>query len=210
MKIAVFGATGRTGRPLIKEALTEGHEVVALARDPSKLDALRHERLRVVRGDVLDPAAVDEAVAGSDAVISVLGHAKGSPKDVQTRGTENIVAAMQKHGVRRLVSLTGAGVRDPGDRPKLVDRVFGLLLRVLDRDTLKDAEGHAEVIKRSGLDWVIVRGPRLTEGPKKGTYRVGLVGKNSGTQVSRADLAGFMLRQAANDEYLRQMPVVSY
>jgi len=209
MRIAVFGATGRTGRPLVNEALAEGHEVVALARDPSKM-GVSHERLRVVPGDVLDAAKVEEVVAGSDAVVSILGHAKGSPKDVQTRGTENIVAAMHKHGVRRLVSLTGAGVRDPGDRPKLVDRVFGLLLRILDRATLEDGERHAEVIRRSDLDWVIVRGPRLTEGPKRGTYRVGLIGKNSGTQVSRADLAEFMLQQTESDDHLRQMPVVSY
>ena len=210
MRISVFGATGRTGRPLVEQALADGHEVVALARDPARLETLRHERLRIVRGDVLDAARVDEVVAGSDAVVSVLGHAKGSPKDVQTRGTENIVAAMERHGVRRLVSLTGAGVRDPKDEPKLVDRVFGLALRTLQRDVLEDGERHVQAIKRSGLDWVIVRGPRLTEGPKKGAYRVGLVGKNSGTRVSRADLAEFVLKQTASDAHLGQMPVVSY
>lgn len=209
MKIAVFGATGRTGRPLVEQALAEGHEVVALARDPSKL-GMRHERLRVVAGDVLDAGAVEEVVAGADAVMSAIGHTKTSSKDVQTRGTRNIVAAMEEHGVKRLVSLTGAGVRDPGDQPKPVDKVFGFLLKTLQKDVIEDAEGHANVIKGSNLDWVIVRGPRLTEGPKKGTYRVSLVGKNSGTQVSRADIADFMLQQAANNTYLRQMPMVSY
>jgi len=209
MRIAIFGATGRTGKHLVREALDAGHEVVALARDPSKM-GMTHERLRVIRGDVLDPAKVGEVVRGADAVISAVGQTKGSPKDLQTRGTQNIVAAMKEHGVRRLVSLTGAGVRDPGDRPKLVDKAFGFALKTLQRDVLEDGERHAEVIKGSGLDWVIVRGPRLTEGPKKGTYRVGLVGKNSGTQVSRADLAEFMLRQVTGDEHLGQMPVVSY
>lgn len=209
MKIAVFGATGRTGRLLVEQALDGGYEVTALARDPVKLGR-RHEGLRVVRGDVLDPATVEDVVAGSDAVISVVGHVGGSPEDLQTRAAENIVAAMKKHGVKRLVSLTGAGVRDPGDRPKLVDKVFGLALRVLQKAVLEDAARHAEVIKTSGLDWVIVRGPRLTEGPKKGEYRVGLVGTNSGTQISRADLAEFLLKQVATDDHLRQMPVVSY
>jgi putative NADH-flavin reductase len=209
VKIAVFGATGRTGQPLVKEALAEGHEVVALARDGAKM-GVSHERLRVVQGNVLDGSKVEEAVAGSDAVVSVLGQVKDSPKDVQTRGTQNIVAAMKKHGVGRLVSLTGAGVRDPGDQPKLVDKAFGFLLKRLQPHVLEDGERHAEVIKGSGLEWVIVRGPRLTEGPKKGTYRVGLVGKDSGTQVSRADLAEFILRQVTSDEYVGQMPVVSY
>ena len=75
---------------------------------------------------------------------------------------------------------------------------------------LEDAERHAEVLKASGLDWVIVRAPRLTDGPATGEYRVGPVGQNSGTKISRADVAGFMLRVLTNDEYLGRMPMVSY
>ena len=209
MKVTVFGASGRTGRPLVEQALGRGYEVTAFVRDPSRF-GLSHERLTIVRGDVTDGSAVEEAVSGQDAVVSALGHVKGSPKDVQTRGTENVVAAMKKHGVRRLVSLTGAGVRAEGDEPKFVDKTITFLLKRLQPAALEDGVRHAEVIKRSGLEWVIVRGPRLTEGEKKGQYRVGLVGKNSGTQVSRADLADFMLDQITDDAHLGRMPVVSY
>lgn len=209
MKVVVFGASGRTGRHVVEQALAAGHEVVAFVRDPAKL-GVSHERLEVVRGDVTDAAAVEEAVAGRNAVLSALGHTKTSPKDVQTVGARNIVGAMERRGVRRLVSLTGAGVRDPEDDPKLVDRAFAFLLGLLQRDVLEDAERHAEVIKASGLDWVIVRGPRLTEGGRKGEYRVGYVGKDSGTRISRADVAEFMLAQATDDAHLRRMPMVSY
>lgn len=209
MKIAIFGGTGRTGRHLIEGALGDGHEVTALVRDPGKLGP-GHERLRIVEGDVLIPSRVGETVAGADAVLSALGHTKTSPKDVQARGTENIVAAMKEHGVRRLISLTGAGVRDPGDRPKLVDRVFSGLLKLLQKDVLEDAQRHADVIKRSGLDWTIVRAPRLTDGPATGEYRVGPVGENSGIKVSRADVAGFMLRGVTDGSYVGQAPMVSY
>ena len=209
MKLAVFGASGRTGRPLVEQALARGHEVKALVRDPSKLSMSR-DGLTVIRGDVLDGAKVEETVAGTDAVLSVLGQTKTSPKDLQTRGTQNIVSAMERHGVRRLVSLTGAGVRDPRDRPKLVDRAIVFLLKRLQLALLEDGVRHADAIKESNLEWVIVRGPRLTEGPRKGEYRLGMIGKNSGTQISRADLADFMLRQTTDDAYLRQMPVVSY
>ena len=209
MKVVVFGASGRTGRPLVRQALERGYEVTGFARDPGGIGP-PHERLATVRGDVLDAAAVDRAVSDQDAVVSALGHAKGSPKNVQTRGTQNIIAAMERHRVPRLVSLTGAGVQAEGDEPKLVDKVFAFLLRTLQRDVLEDAARHADAIRESGLEWVIVRGPRLTEGEKKGSYRVGLVGKNSGTQLSREDLAEFMLDQLTSDEYLRQMPVVSY
>jgi putative NADH-flavin reductase len=209
LKVAVFGASGRTGRHLVGQALGRGYEVTAFVRDPARL-GVSHERLIPVRGDVLEREAVGRAVAGQDAVLSVLGHAKGSPKNVQTRGTQNIVAAMREGGVRRLVSLTGAGVGTEGDEPKVVDRVFALLLGTLQRSVLEDARGHVGVVRGSGLEWVIVRGPRLTDGEKRGGYRVGLVGKNSGTTISRADLAEFMLDQAAGDDHLYRMPVVSY
>ncbi len=152
MRIAVFGASGRTGRPLVEQALARGHEVRALVRDPSKLQ-VKHERFVVIQGDVLDAAKFEETVTGTDAVLSALGQTKtSSPKDVQTRGTENIVAAMEKHGVRRLVSLTGAGVRDELEEPKLVDKAITFLLKRLQPDVLEDGVRHAEAIKASGLE----------------------------------------------------------
>ena len=209
MKLTIFGASGRTGKPLVEQALAEGHRVTAFVRDPSKI-AVNNERLSVIEGDVGDYAAVGEAVAGADAVLSVLGHTKSSAKDVQAVGTENIVAAMRKFDVKRLVSLTGAGVRDPKDEPKLFDKAITTLLKLLQKDVLEDGENHARAIEKSGLDWVIVRGPMLTEGEKTGEYRVGYVGKNSGSKISRADVADFMLRQAEDGTYLGQKPMVSY
>jgi putative NADH-flavin reductase len=210
MKIAIFGATGKVGRHLVDQALERGDEVTVFVRDPSKLTTHRRERLKVVQGDVLDQKDVEQAVVGNDAVVSALGHTKTSSKDVLTEGAKNIVAAMNGHGVRRLVGLTGAGVRDPKDEPKLVDRVIGWLLKILQRDLLEDSLGQARVIRESDLEWVIVRAPVLNEGEKKGEYRVGYVGKESGTRLSRADVADFMLRQTTDDTYLHQAPMVSY
>lgn len=209
MRLAVFGASGRTGRPLVERALAEGHTVRALVRTPTKV-GLQDARLELIQGDATDAAAVARTVQGADAVVSVLGHVKGSPKDVQTVATRHMVAAMKAHGVGRMVSLTGAGVRDPNDRPKAVDRVFGLLLAVVARDVIRDAEAHAEVLRSSGLAYTIVRGPRLTDGPYTGRYRVGYVGKDSGTQVSRADLAEFILKTLQDDTWVRKAPMVSY
>lgn len=209
MKLAVLGASGRTGRLLVEQALARGHEVRVLVRDPARLP-LRHERLAVVRGDATNADDVADTVAGRDAVLSALGHAKGSPKDVQTTATRHLVAAMKAAGVTRVLSLTGAGVRDPHDKPKLVDQVFGLLLATLSRDVLRDAEAHARVLRESGLETTLVRGPRLTSGPRTGVYRVGYIGKDSGTQVSRADVADFMLRELEEGAWIHQAPVVSY
>lgn len=209
MRVAVFGATGGTGHLVVERAPEAGYGVVAFARDPSKL-GVKHERLSVVGGDVLDADLVDEAVSEADVALVALGHAKGSPENVQTEGTRRIVEAMRRHGVRRLVSLTGAGVRDEEDWPKLADRAIVALLARLQPAVLEDARRHVEVIRESGLDWTVVRAPRLTDGPRTGRYRVGYVGRESGTKVSRADVAEFMVGQVGDGAWIRRMPVVSY
>lgn len=208
MKLAVFGATGRTGKLLVEQALQAGHEVVALIRTPSKL-SIQHPKLTVVQGDAMNQAHVDQVVRGSDAVISVLGQSKESPRDMQTVAITHIIAAMNKYSVRRLVSLTGAGVDDPHDRPKFANHLIKLALKMMSGHVLKDAENHAEAIRKSDLDWVIVRGPMLNDGPHTGSYHVGWVGVNTGARISRADLADFILKQTTDTTYLRQAPMVS-
>jgi putative NADH-flavin reductase len=197
MRIAIFGATGRTGKPVVEQALQAGHEVTALVRDPSKMTT-QHGRLRIVQGDVLDLEVVEVVVKGQDAVLLVLNHTQTSPKDVLTRGTENVLAAMKKHGVRRIINLTGAGVADPQDRPRLWNKVISFLLKRMAGDLLTDAERQAELIHKSGLDWTIVRGPMLTEGPYTGQIKAGYVGQGTGPRIARADVAGFMLQQLTN------------
>jgi len=123
---------------------------------------------------------------------------------------QNIVTAMKKVGIRRLISTTGAGVRDPQDQPKLIDHLMKGLLTLLAGDVLRDSAANVEVLRASGLDWTIVRYPRLTDGPLTGHYRVGYVGRDSGTQLSRADGAHFVLKELEDGKYIRQMPIVSY
>ena len=208
MKIAIFGATGRTGMHLVKQALEAKHQVVALVRTPAKM-SIQDDQLTLVQGDAMNPADVNKTVQGADAVISVLGRRKDSPREMQTVATRNIVAAMQKYGVKRLVSLTGAGVEAPQDKPKLSNHLIKFALKTMSGEVLRDAEQHAEVIKNSPLDWVIVRGPMLNEGPHTGKYRVGWVGVNTSARISRADVADFMLKQATDTNHLRQLPMIS-
>ncbi len=206
--IALFGATGKTGRRVLTRLLDAGHAVRALVRDPTRLGH-EHPNLHVVTGDVLDPSAVQATVTGADAVISVFGHVAGSPARVQTDGTATIVAAMREAGVTRIVSLSGGGLADPADRPKAADRIITFLLRRLQGDVLADAEGHLEVLRGSGLDWTVVRGPRLTEKPGTGSHRVGWVGVNASTAISRDDLADFIVTQVDDRQFVGRMPFVS-
>lgn len=208
MKLAVFGATGKTGAPLVEQALAAGHTVVALARDPSKL-ALKNERLTVIQGDIGNAAQVAQVVQGADAVLSVLGPASNAPDFQISRGMANIVAAMQQTGVRRLVVSTGAAVGDPNDAPKLFHRVMNVLVQTTAKNVYQDMKQTADIVRASDLDWTIVRVPMLTGGAKTGSVRVGYVGKGPGARLTRADLAAFMLNQVDDKTYLYQAPAIS-
>ena len=208
MKLTIFGAAGRTGIPLVQQALDTGHDVVALVRTPSKL-SIKNERLTVVQGDVANLADVENVVEGADAVLSVLGHVKGSVPDILTYAMHNIITAMDKYGVKRLVSMSGASVHAPQDKPKLVNRLIKLFTQAVTGSLLQDAEHQLKVLQNSDVDWVIVRGPILTDGPHTGTYRVGWTGVNTGIRVSRADVADFILKQVTDTTYLRQAPLIS-
>lgn len=208
MKLTIFGATGRTGRHLVSQALEAGHYVTVLVRSPEKI-GLDHPNLFVLRGDVLDEERVSVAVADSDAVISALGPVRGGPQDLMTRAAGNLIAAMKKHRVRRLVFATGAGVRAAEDQPGFVDRVFGLMLRTFARAAFLDSARAAGMVQSSGLDWTIVRCPRLVDGEHTGYYQTGFVGKEMTTTLVRGNFAAFMLREVEEQAYVGRLPVAS-
>ncbi len=209
MKIVVFGATGRTGLPLIQQALDAGYQVFAFVRNPAKL-TIKHECLSVVKGDVLNSADVARAITPDvDAVISVLAPLKGSPKDLLPLAASHIIAAMKQHNIKRLIYMAGAGVDFPEDKPQLINHVITFALKTMAGDVLKQSELAANEVQNSGLDWVIVRAPMLNDTPHTGKYRVGWVGVNTGPRLSCADAADFILTQLKSDAYLHKAPVLS-
>lgn len=209
-KIALFGATGLTGRQFLEQALAAGHEVVALVRNPAKLDVKSHS-ITIIQGDVLDAQAVLRTVQGTDLVISLFGHVKGSPEWLQTHGTQNILTAMEQAGVRRIISLSGGGLPFPEkDKPKFPDLLIRTIMKIAVPKVLNDAIRHHQVLAASDRQWVIVRGPRLTNEPARGSYRVGWVGVNASTSIGRSDLAHFILRLVNDTAFDKQMPFVSY
>ncbi len=207
MRVTVIGATGRTGRQLVRRALDLGHEVTAFARHPGKL-GLDHPRLRTVEGDVQNLPDVEQAVQGQDAVVSGLGPTRSSAERVMTTGATHVVEAMKKQGVDRLVWLTGAGVEAEGDEPSLLRTVMQGLLNVFSPSVFEDSARAFEVIRESDLDWTVVRVPRLKGGPAEGGYRATF--KPPGpTALSRADVAAFMLEQLEDDAYVRRAPMLT-
>jgi len=208
MRIAVFGASGRTGRILVSKALDAGDQVVALVRAPDRL-ALQRDGLRMITGTVQDLDRVRAAIAGTDAVVSTVGPVRGEPAAVMTATATHLVVAMRETGVRRLVYMTGAGVLQPQDPPALASRIMLPLMRLLARAVLEDAERAVGIVSGSELDWVIVRAPRLADTSGRGRFRHGYI-KPSLQALAREDVAEFTLRQVRDDTYLRRMPIISY
>lgn len=209
MKLLIFGSTGGTGRELVKQALEQGHTVTAYARSPEKLQDISHASLQVVRGDVLDPAAVERAVPGHDAVLSAIG-AGAERTTLREEGTRNIVEAMEKAGVQRLVCQSSLGVGD--SRANLPFFTKYIIVPVFLRHAFADHERQEAIVKRSSLAWTIVRPPHLRNGPRTRSYRHGFppTDRRVKGKISRADVADFMLSQLTDEAYLHQTPGVSY
>lgn len=209
MKIVVFGASRGVGLEVVRQALEAGHIVTAFVRSPEKF-TVKDANLIVVKGDSMDTNAVEKVIAGQDAVISTLGPTRPPVPHMMETSAKNIVAGMKKHGVSRLVSTTGAGVRQPEDQPKFIDHFIGFLLNLLAKDVVLDSAANVKEIRESDLDWTVVRYPRLMDGEHRGRYQVGYVSKSSGTQLSRADGADFILKELTEIKWLKKLPVVSY
>jgi putative NADH-flavin reductase len=203
MKIALFGATGGTGRQVVARAGELGHEVTALVRDPAKL--AERPGLWVVVGDVLDAQAVRRCVDGAEAVLCVLG-SHGAAEPVEARGTERIIEAMQEAGVRRLVAVTSLGV---GDSRTQINWLFRTIMDLTLKRIMAAKEEQERLIMASDLDWTIVRPGGLTDAPRTGAYRFGLDRSIRGGRISRADVADFVLKQLTDPTFLRATPAVS-
>jgi putative NADH-flavin reductase len=203
MKLLIIGATGGLGKELVRQALEQGHQVTALVRNPSTI-ASEHDRLRVARGDVLDVESLGAAVAEQEAIVSALGTPNPrKPSTLLSEGTGNLVRAMDRHCVRRLVRVTILGTGEGGRRHgSLFYRLFVLGFFV--KPMLEDKERQEEVIRRSRLDWTVVRPPHYTDEPESGDYRVITDGGGRVGKIGRADLASFMLGQRDEDSYVRK------
>jgi putative NADH-flavin reductase len=208
MDVLVFGASGATGREVVKRALDCGHRVRAFVRNPDTFP-IRHTGLALLVGDVTEYASVEHAVSGTGVVISALGSGNSLGSDpALVDGIRNIIRAMDRNEVRRLVYLSMLGVGGTGQRLGLVDRY--LVLPLLLRNVMRDHARKEALIRQSALDWVIVRPPRLTNGPYTGRYRSGedARGRALLASISRADLADFMVKQLSDDRYVHRAPAV--
>ncbi|TAA46321.1 NAD(P)-dependent oxidoreductase [Pseudoxanthomonas winnipegensis] len=209
--IALFGATGPTGRHLIEEALKRGDRLSVYTRDAGKLASFAG-KVDIVVGDLQDRNAIARCVQGADAVISALG-----PNGLEVQGDKpvmhglaNIIAAMEQAGVRRLIQISTAAYRDPKDRFALNAHAFALLFKVIARKGYEDIKATAELVAGSDLDWTLVRIPNLKDGPADGGVDVGWYGQTKlGTKLSRGNLAKFLIDQVTDRQFVRAAPGIA-
>lgn len=210
MRVLIIGATGGTGQQLVRQALDNGHDVTALVRTPRKL-RVAHPRLRAVQGNVLDAAAVEEAVRDQDGVLSALGHKRWfGPTRILSQGTRNVLLAMERCGVRRFVCQTSLGVGASWGRLGIVYTLF--ITPFILPFYFWDKARQEAIVQATSLDWTIVRPGVLTNGPARGGFRHGT---NVGhwiwsVRISRADVAAFMLTELVERRYVRQVVEVAY
>jgi nucleoside-diphosphate-sugar epimerase len=211
VKVTVFGATGKIGSLVVRRLLDEGHEVTAFVRSPRKL-GVAAAAVDVVVGELSDSDAIRDAVVDADAVVSALGppidpFVRGTPL---TDGTRRIVAAMHEAGVRRLVALATVSVPDPRDRPRLLDRLVPIAIGLLIPGALREVQGISEVVATSGLDWTVARIFAPIDVPANHTVRAGFLGRDPvGVEMSRADVADFLVDQITDERFVGAAPAIS-
>jgi uncharacterized protein YbjT (DUF2867 family) len=202
LRILIIGATGGTGRELVRQALEQGHQVTALVRKPKKMK-LEHPNLRVAQGNVHDYDSVESAMRGQSAVVCALGTKRFFyPNRVASNGTANILRAMKECNVPRFVCESSLGVGNSVGRLGLIYTflVVPLILPFIFYDKVR----QEKLIEESETDWVIVRPAVLTNAPARNKYRHGRnVGNYLWTnRIARGDVADFMLRQLTDDDYI--------
>jgi putative NADH-flavin reductase len=221
MKLTIFAATGGIGRQVLEQAVAAGHDVTAVVRNPNRLSG----EVRVVTADLAapDPAALESAVEGADAVLSGLGPRSASDAGIAWQGTRAIIQSMRTTDVRRIVVVSAAPIgtvpspgrpkpprHDPGDG-FFVQNLLGPLVKAALRKPYADLALMEDILRDSSLDWTVVRPPRLTNKALTGSYRTAY-GQNlrRGLSISRADVAHLMLHLLDQPEAIKQSIGLAY
>ena len=212
MKIAIFGASGATGRLLTERCLAAGYEVAALLRRPAKF-ALR-EQMRVVEGSAFNAEAVQRTVEGADVVLSVLGARLLRREDVLERVVPLIVEEMQQSGVRRIIALGSAGAKDDSLKKQPAWRrwfVQKMVYNTFLKWPVASQVAQWKTLAASGLDFTMVMPPMLTDGKARDKFRInGEALPPDGRQIARADVANFMVAQIESREWVGKGVYVAY
>lgn len=212
MKVLIFGATGFSGKAILKEALAKDHQVTILVRNVNAV-SIQNKNLTIVEGNVLDNSTVSKVLQNQDAVIQCLGvngKGDGKPTTFVSEANKIIMDEMTKSNVRRLIAMSIAGSGNsinfvPWIFKKVALPYFMKWLKVL----IDDKNRMEPMIMKSDLDWTIVRCAGILDKPAKGTVNDTLTGKGLKFAITLTDMAKFMVAQLEEKKYIKQTPSIS-
>lgn len=203
MQVTVFGASGKVGRLVVEELVSRGYEVTVFVHEHNPFGG----DVRAVKGDIHAAADVAKAVQGSDMVVSALGSWGTKHKDIVSAGTRNIIAAMERQGIKRLVTLTGSEARDPTDKTGLFQKASHLAASLLVSKIVRDGEEHIRLLRASQLDWTVIRSPIMNNLGHKG-YKLEASWLSHLRTINRQAVAQAMVDQLNDTSYFRQSPII--
>lgn len=212
MNVLLIGATGFSGREVLRELLAQQHNVTVITRNTSYIDP-QLQPAKVIEGSVLDAALVDQAVISQDAVISCLGiggKGNATPNSLVSDATQILVAAMEKHEVKRLITMSNVGAGDSyGFQPwfftKVILPFFMKWLKVI----IDDKNVMEPIIMGSHLDWTILRFPNIVDRPPKGNVTISFDGKGLKQSITNREVAALMVTQLHDQSLVHAAPCVS-
>lgn len=206
MNIAVIAANGRSGQVFVKAALAAGHVVRAGVHGENH-SLPKHPRLSIMQCDATNEADLTNLFQGQEAVVSFIGHVKGSPAHVQTEAIKAALRVMKTQGIRRITSLTGTGVRFKGDKIPLYDRFLNFSIGIIDPARIKDGINHVNVLKSSNSDWTVLRVLKLQD-VKSSPYTLKPHGPTK-LYVSREEVASATLEVLEQNSFVKEAPILS-
>ncbi|MEM9731162.1 MAG: NAD(P)-binding oxidoreductase [Myxococcota bacterium] len=215
-KVLVVGASGGTGRATLEALVAEGHRVTAFSRSAESIQDLP-EGVHPMNGDATRLEDVERAVAGHDAVVVTLGitenpirvrlfGAARTPMDVRSEGTRNVVTAMAKHGVRRLVVQSSYGVGDTRNGLRWIDR---LVFKALLKPQMDDTEVQEGIVRESGVDWVLAQPVHLTDDDDDAALFASVDGEVERWKISRKGVGRFLAIATQSADYVRRSVALS-
>jgi putative NADH-flavin reductase len=212
--IFIIGANGGIGRQCVDQALALGHRVKALVRNPAKL-RLSHPNLQVVQGDITAPYSFTDFLPGTDLIISAIGTSAGfsgdRPTTLYSLGAGNLLREMKETGVNRVFFISASAVETNPLLPFFFRLISRYIIQKLLANMYSDLRIMEKLVKESGLDWTIVRPPRLTDSAATGNYRMAVNRfLKNGLKISRADTAHFMLSHIQSEQLYQSIVEIAY
>jgi putative NADH-flavin reductase len=197
-KIAVLGGTGKAGKYLIEELISQGYDIKALARDPT---------LEVIKGNAREYESIYTLLSECDAVISTLGPSGNEP-DTCSMAAGHIIKAMQALNIHRYIEIAGLGIDTPEDKKGLLTRILVTIMRWFASSVIDDRQKDYELLKNSNIQWTLVRCPmiKLTDLTRK--IKTSLA-DSPGIKISATDLARFLIDQLNNEMFIGKAPFIS-